>query len=303
MPSLGLTRASMAAAALNVLAAGLAVALARRIGAPTAARPRPRHRRRSPPTAAADERTRRVVLIVFLLSGVFSLALEVIWFRVLILQLRPTAYAFAVMLAAVLCGISAGSYAVTPWLQRRRAVAGRAVGPAARHRARRRAVAESPGRGAGGCSPGLAPLLGVVGIDPYVWPLITTSLIAILPTSLLLGAAFPIGLRLWVSDPSKASEQVSVFYALNVCGAIVGPLRGGISPAAVARQPQRAHRRVGPGALQQHGAGVPAVEQLAERGRLPDTGRARGVRDGQPERRRSVRRGRAASGGRSGCCG
>ena len=70
----------------------------------------------------------------------------------------------------------------------------------------------------------VAPLLPATGIDSYVWPLISASLIAILPTSLLLGAAFPIGLRLWVSDPSKASEQVSVFYALNVCGAIFGPL-------------------------------------------------------------------------------
>ena len=144
----------------------------------------------------------------------------------LILQLRPTAYAFAVMLAAVLFGISAGSYAVTPWLQRR--VPWLAVLSALQLAIALLAVLSlSLQAVARWMQPGLAPLFGVVGIDPYVWPLITTSLIAILPTSLLLGAAFPIGLRLWVSDPSKASEQVSVFYALNVCGAIVGPLVAG----------------------------------------------------------------------------
>ena len=222
VPSLGLTRASMAAAMLNVLAAGLAVVLARRIGAPAAAAAA------SPPvaTAGVDETTRRVVLTVFLVSGVSSLALEVIWFRVLILQLRPTAYAFAIMLAAVLCGISAGSYAVTPWLERR--LPWLAVLSAIQLAVALVAVLSLNFQAAATwVQDGVAPLLGAAGIDPYVWPLIGTSLTAILPTALLLGAAFPIGLRLWVSDPSRASEQVSVFYALNVCGAIVGPLLAG----------------------------------------------------------------------------
>ena len=213
----------MAAATLNGLAAGLAVALSGRLRALTATRAAA-----SPPvaTAGADDPTRRVVLAVFLVSGVCSLALEVIWFRVLILQLRPTAYAFAIMLAAVLCGISAGSYAVTPWLERRLpwlavlSAIQLAIALVAVLSLSFQPVAEW-------MRPGLGPVLDAVGIDPYVWPLISVSLVAILPTSLLLGAAFPIGLRLWVSDPSRASEQVSVFYALNVCGAIVGPLLAG----------------------------------------------------------------------------
>ena len=45
-----------------------------------------------------------------------SLALEVVWFRVLTLFLRPTVYGFAVMLATILAGISLGSYLVTPLL-------------------------------------------------------------------------------------------------------------------------------------------------------------------------------------------
>src|SRR5262249_31438595 len=60
----------------------------------------------------------RVVLIVFALSGFTSLALEVVWFRVLTLFLRPTVYGFALMLAAVLAGIAIGSYLVTPFLDR-----------------------------------------------------------------------------------------------------------------------------------------------------------------------------------------
>ena len=52
--------------------------------------------------------------------GGISLALEVVWFRVLTLFLRPTVYGFSVMLATILIGISLGSYIVTPLLDRRR---------------------------------------------------------------------------------------------------------------------------------------------------------------------------------------
>ena len=63
---------------------------------------------------------RRTVLIVFGLSGFASLALEVIWFRVLVLLVRPTVYGFAVMLAVLLSGIGIGSYLVSPLLKRER---------------------------------------------------------------------------------------------------------------------------------------------------------------------------------------
>src|SRR5206468_3416425 len=70
----------------------------------------------------ADRRfdaARRLVLAVFALSGFVSLALEVVWFRVLTLFLRPTVYGFAVMLATILGGIAAGSYVTTAFLNRR----------------------------------------------------------------------------------------------------------------------------------------------------------------------------------------
>ena len=65
-----------------------------------------------------------MVLAVFAVSGFASLALEVVWFRLLGILLGPTSYAFTVMLAAVLAGIALGSALVTPlmrwrwdWLQ------------------------------------------------------------------------------------------------------------------------------------------------------------------------------------------
>lgn len=52
---------------------------------------------------------RQIVLWTFFVSGVMSLALEIIWFRMLVVFLRPTAYAFTIMLACVLAGIALGS--------------------------------------------------------------------------------------------------------------------------------------------------------------------------------------------------
>src|SRR5262249_62306575 len=70
--------------------------------------------------SAEPGRAPTFVLWVFPVSGFVSLALEVVWFRVLTLFLRPTVYGFAVMLATILAGVAIGSYAATPFVERRR---------------------------------------------------------------------------------------------------------------------------------------------------------------------------------------
>src|SRR5205814_9689029 len=61
------------------------------------------------PVAVVDASRLNVILGVFAVSGFTSLALEVVWFRVLTLFLRPTVYGFALMLSAILAGIAIGS--------------------------------------------------------------------------------------------------------------------------------------------------------------------------------------------------
>ena len=56
--------------------------------------------------ASAGAAPVRLMLIVFGLSGFASLALEVIWFRILVLFLPATTYAFTTMLATVLFGLA-----------------------------------------------------------------------------------------------------------------------------------------------------------------------------------------------------
>lgn len=180
-------------------------------------------------------RTGRTVLLVFFLSGVVSLALEVVWFRLLALHIQVTTYAFTIMLASVLSGIALGSYLVVPLMARR-------LNWVAVLAALELAIA-------------LSALLSMAALTltHYIpeWaealvrrplPLrgqiisgVIASLLAIFPTSLLMGAAFPIGLRLWVSagsaalphERSRTGSRVGTFYSLNLCGAILGSVVGG----------------------------------------------------------------------------
>src|SRR5262249_47056931 len=108
-----------AAAGLNVLAAASALALSRTmdfgnveaLAAPLA--PSPGHG--TPPMAP---RARRLLAASFLAGGTL-LALEVVWFRFLLLFLSSSSLAFATMLAAVLLGIGAGGLIASWWLKGR----------------------------------------------------------------------------------------------------------------------------------------------------------------------------------------
>jgi len=194
---------------------------------------------RAPAPAANDEATRRVVtevltdgqrravLLTFFLSGMMSLALEIVWFRMLVTLLRPTAYAFTIMLAAVLAGIALGSAIAAPFLRRGRhwlavlTVVQLGISIAA-------VLSLNALTHLQGAEERLVPALVVrVGLDPYVAPIVVTSLLAMLPTTLLLGFAFPMGLALWSGPTEGSPRRIGAFYSLNVFGAILGSVLGG----------------------------------------------------------------------------
>ena len=206
-----------------------------------------RHKSRRQPFAerhasagALTDRQLLVVIAVFTLSGVISLAIEVVWFRVLTLFLRPTVYGFAVMLATILTGIALGSYVVTPLLERRlrwlSILAGLELAVGVAIVLSFRPLAYLPD-----LSNRLSPALSQV-MPPYLVFPIAGSLLAIFPTALLMGLAFPIGLRLWArggrdtaapANPTsgrseeRTARRVGTFYSLNVAGAIAGSLAAG----------------------------------------------------------------------------
>ena len=181
------------------------------------------------PLEPVEERgSRRAILWVFFISGLMSLALEIIWFRMLVLFLRPTAYAFTIMLACVLAGIAIGSLIAAPLLRRRRdwltvlAIIQAGIGFTAvlsfnALTRSQEAIAAA------------TPVFERLGLNTYLAPLAASSMIAMLPTMILLGVAFPIGLNLWAGDTpgSETSRRVGVFYSLNVIGAIIGSVLAG----------------------------------------------------------------------------
>jgi hypothetical protein len=106
---LGVSGTAVFAAGLDVLAAAVALLL---------------DRRQTPlPLATRSEttlppRASRILAAAFL-AGLLLLALEVVWFRLLLLFVWATSGTFAILLAIVLLGISAGGLLASAWLGRR----------------------------------------------------------------------------------------------------------------------------------------------------------------------------------------
>lgn len=231
IPTLGIQHTFQVAAALNVTVGLAAILLGRetrRLADEPVAEPSASADTAPAPLLAVSRGTRRLVLAVFVLSGFATLALEVVWFRTIVLVARPTVYTFAVMLATVLAGIAAGSYLITPWMRRRWNWVGVL------------AAIEIALAGAALWSLGMLARVTDVNaaIAPYVSGFLPSQLTfalaaalpAILPASVLMGMGFPIGLRLWVADEATgaaAASRIGVFNSLNLIGAIFGSLAGG----------------------------------------------------------------------------
>ena len=223
---LGVMRSFQIAAATNVLIGVIAIIAGKAIAAQHAGAAEAESATK--PIAETTTGQRRLVLWTFFVSGFLSLALEIIWFRMLVVFLRPTAYAFTIMLACVLAGIALGSALASPLLRLRlpwvRVLAGiqALIGFAA-------VVSFNLLTKTQAASDAATPLFERIGVNPYLAPLAASSLIAMLPTTILLGVAFPIGLTLWIGGASAedTSRRTGAFYSLNVLGAILGSVLAG----------------------------------------------------------------------------
>ncbi len=220
----GLNRTFLVAAVVNIVAGAAAVVAARRWDAEPVAEARADGAvaavSRRPPVSP---RARRAVLAVFIVSGFVTLALEVVWFRQLVLFLESSTYAFTVMLATVLVGISVGSALATPLLRRGFATVRNLA-----------AVELLLGFAALGSFLALSKTfvvldrLGLEAGGQSLTLVIGASVLSMLPATLLMGFAFPVGIELWIGDDHHASgERVGTFVACNVAAGIAGSLIAG----------------------------------------------------------------------------
>lgn len=202
--AIGVTATTRYAAAANILVGAAALAF----WSATVRRPQV-----EPAEPEPASRLQRTVLMVFAIAGFVGLALEVVWFRVLVLFLPATTYAFTTMLATVLLGIAAGSAIASARVRRSR----------------------DPVRGLVWIQiwAGVATILSMAMLAYTYrmgWRTSGTTqacVVAMLPATLLMGAAFPFGVAVWLRDARQVGTRIGRLYAVNVCGAVAGALCGG----------------------------------------------------------------------------
>ena len=102
VPAFGILNSGMIALTLNLLAAVIALQISQKEKGVPEPTPAKKHSRQP-----FTPRTRRFLAVAFV-SGALMLALEVVWFRFLLLTRDGTSLIFAAMLAIVLAGIAAG---------------------------------------------------------------------------------------------------------------------------------------------------------------------------------------------------
>ncbi len=221
IPAVGLTNTNIIAAGTDALA-GIGVWLLARGGSlpqPSREPQRARIRFRDMPSAS------RYAVGIAMLCGFASLALEVIWFRALILVFGSTTYSFTVMLGVFLFGISIGSLLIAPVLDRIEALLPLLAGTVALI--------------------GLCTLGSLYHFDrgpdfllywlmkhKFSWAGMISarfliSSVHLAAPAILFGMAFTIATRIVRRDAPSSSGAVGMVYALNTIGAVGGAFVGG----------------------------------------------------------------------------
>jgi spermidine synthase len=233
LPQLGMSRSTLCAAAVNLAIGIVCVAIGRRSSVPRAAGVAPLAE--LDPLPGLEARVRRrlstAALLAFGLSGFCSFALEVLWTRILLISFSATIYSFASTLVCFLFGIFLGSRLV-----------GRVVD---HHRDPVRLFAALE-LGCGASVAVLALLLHALP-DVFGWllgtlaaslqngrehALVLATLLASFPLlvvpATLLGATFPVALRIYTTNVAHVGSRTGAIYAANTLGAVVGALAAGL---------------------------------------------------------------------------
>jgi spermidine synthase len=167
----------------------------------------------------------RLLLLLFFCSGISGLVYQVLWLRVLSLTFGVTVFAVSTVLASFMAGLALGSYAAGR-------IADRLRNPLLAY-----GLTEI---GIGGAALLVPPLIfGLQGVYKALYdalggaPLLVGAvrvvlafLIMLVPTSLM-GATLPIIIKSSLLRAEGLSQNVSLLYAVNTFGAIVGTAAAG----------------------------------------------------------------------------
>ncbi len=223
LPTIGVWRTNLLAVGVNMAVGLTAAILGRRITAdptlPEATSPQ------STASGPLPRSTGRLLLIAIAGSGVAAMVYEVAWSRALALVLGSSVYAFTVMLTTFLVGLALGSFFM----------------------ARRVDRVEDKGLTLALVQLYLAAasFVGIVLVQelPYLFlslfrsaggaygwliagKFVIAGMILFVPT-LLMGAVFPLVVRMVTASLQRVGQSVGTVYAMNTVGAIIGSFAGG----------------------------------------------------------------------------
>jgi spermidine synthase len=197
---IGLRETTLVAVALNLCAGGGAVLMSRTAGA-AEAQPQPEARRRVP-----LQRRQWLLLAVTFTSGLVSLALELLWTRMMLQGTGSSIYVFIAIVAVFLMGVAGGSL----------------IYERLRDRGAQMATLGALLAAAAGLA--LAPMV-VSNVLGTRW--LSAAVALILPVTMIFGYTFPLTVRLFVGRADQASQGVGLVYAANTAGCVAGTVLAG----------------------------------------------------------------------------
>ena len=227
LPALGLRLTVALAVALNLLAGGIALLLAR--AAPSSAPSDEPAEATALPSPPSTEEIPRYLLVSFGIVGGTAIGYEVCWTRLLVTSLGSSTYAFTLMLGTFLAGLVLGSVLFDFWFARRKEVSLATF-----------ALTQT--------LTAVAALLFLVFFQqfPELVPVIlrktqasfrglllaqlATSALALLPAALVFGFNFPVVTVLIAGRRESSGHYAAAVgraYAANTLGAIVGATLAG----------------------------------------------------------------------------
>lgn len=223
----GYTRTTLIGAALNTAVGLVALYLAARYSERTEIRPGTTPSEKPvgasppglPPPVVA------FVILAFAVSGFCSLALEVLWTRLLTVVFLGTTYAFTTMLTTVLCGIALGSAVAALFIDRlERRVAAFGIAQALTGLACLFMLFLFPDL------PGWLQTKQVdVGFDwdRLVFWKFAYSFAVLFPPTFLFGMSFPLAVRALATVRANLGGAVGRLYGANTFGGVLGAATGG----------------------------------------------------------------------------
>jgi spermidine synthase len=179
----------------------------------------------APARPATDPGARRAVLIAFAISGGTAMTLQGLWTRALAVVIGSSIYSFTIILLAFLVGLGTGSAVfarlVERWAHPIRALAAVHLGIA----------------GCVGLSYVLTDRLpylfawllgsGSFSPDTVLGCQFALACVTVLPATFLMGAIFPLSIRVAAGRLDSVGRDVGNAYALNTVGAIAGSFLSG----------------------------------------------------------------------------